>query len=65
MDIIKLLHRDVLIEFVDGGGMQGYIDAHISADDNYPDPESIVLVVGRVKYEISVDEIKRITIITN
>lgn len=59
--IQSLLHNNVLVEFVDGGGMQGYFDSYLSAADNYPDSESIVLRCRKVLYEIATEEIKKIT----
>lgn len=63
MNLDDLLHHDVLVEFVDGGGMKGHVDAHISAEDNAPDPESIVLICRKAHYEIGIDEIKNVTIL--
>lgn len=65
MDLSVVLHREVLVEFVDGGGMSGYVDAHITAENNDPDPESIVLLCRKSRYEICIDEIKKVTIIDN
>ena len=63
MNLSKFLHRDVLVEFVDGGIIEGYVDAHISADNNFPDPESIILICRNTHYEIGLDEIKKVTIL--
>lgn len=65
MNLDVLLHHDVLVEFVDGGGMKGYVDAHISAEDNSPDPESIVVFCRNAHYEIGIEEIKKVTILDN
>lgn len=65
MNLSILLHHDVLVEFVDGGDMKGYVDAHISADNNFPDPESIILICRNIHYEIGIDEIKKITVLDN
>lgn len=62
-NIKKLLNREVLVEFIDGGGMQGYCESYISAEDNYPDPESVLIRCRKVLHEIAVEEIKRIQII--
>lgn len=57
------LHRNARIDFVDGDSMNGYIDAHISAEDNFPDGESIILRCENIRYEISIEEIKKVTIL--
>lgn len=62
MNLRSTLYKNVQIDFIDGKKMRGYVDAYFSADDNAPDPESIVVNSGNVMYEIAVDEIKHITI---
>ena len=63
MVLYELLHKSILIEFADGKEMRGYVDAYISAEDNDPDPESIIVISDGVAYEVTAAEIKQLSIL--
>lgn len=63
MRLNALLRHNVQIDFVDGDNMIGYVDAYISEENNYPDPESIILICKNQHFEISIDEIKDVTVL--
>lgn len=63
MRLNDLLRHKVQIDFADGNSMIGYVDAHVSKEDNYPDPESIILICKNQHFEIMIDEIKNVMIL--
>lgn len=65
MDLRELLYHNVSVEFTDGGDIEGYVTAYVSAEDNEPETESIILVCRNTHYEICIDEIKKATILDN
>lgn len=60
MDLSKFNRHYVDIELVDGDILSGYVDAYISALDNDPEPESIIVISNGILYEIAEDEITSI-----
>lgn len=59
MKLSDLFRHNVRITCTNGLVIEGYVDVHISAENNYPDPESIMIQ----NYEVFVEDIKDASII--
>lgn len=59
MKLSDLFRHNVRITCTNGLVIEGYVDVHISAENNYPDPESIMIQ----NYEVFEEDIKDASII--
>ena len=57
----QLFNKHVVVRCTDGEALKGILSGWISAEDNEPDPESIIIDTANAPIEIFVKDIESIT----